>query len=134
MRASLSLPLPTRHVDVPLVPFINELETVVESVASSQPIIFSARPLSPDVALNRVIIEAQFNAEANRRMSMDNLDDVEADSPIHAHESGRAKSISFGNESELEYYEEEGVVPYRTTVRFSKDFDGNRSGRPSAKQ
>ena len=91
---------------------------------------------SQEREVNIHISEATLNAERNRRLSQD-LCESDGFSPIlRAPEvrAGRKPSVSFGNESEIAYVADGTPVVAETSVRHSKEFDGNRSGRKSVKQ
>ena len=135
MRPHLSLPLPTRYADSPIVPVIEEREPIVEAVGASEQVDFIVDNTNGESELNVKIVEAQINAESNRRMSMDSFaySEDHPTSPEHFRPP-YDKAISFGNESEIGYDEEQPGVLLLAKVRSSKDFDGNRSGRPSAKE
>lgn len=135
MRPSLTLPVASRHVISPIIPEISELEPPVESAPLSP-----SGALSPTSASERVvnhnITKASLNAERNRRMSMDIALRAEKESD-HTPERAlrpRISSVTFGNESEVEYTTESVLHKEESVVRHSKEFDGSRSGNPSLKK
>ena len=82
------------------------------------------------------INSASINAELNRRMSADLTGHEDGDRTPKRHvKHGEKVSVTFGNESDLEYDADcSPNCDFKKTVRGSKEFDGNRSGRKSWKQ
>ena len=137
MKGSLLLPIesrqsrsflyvPTLEVDQPV-----EAGAQVDNKETSPGLQSESKEQEIDSRINK----ASLNAEFNRRMSSDFLQRDDPTPPL-IEEADRGRiSVKFGNESDLEY--DAHASPnseYRKTVRLSKEFDGNRSGRKSSKQ
>ncbi len=96
-------------------------------------------PMNDDFQVNANIYEAQINAENNRLMG---LQCEQPCSDMHCEHdktdsssNERMRSITFGSERELEYSTKDKSNNARTeTIRMSKDFDGNRSGKSALKR
>ena len=129
----LSLPVPSRHLPLPIIPIIDELEPVVECTPQR----ISPSKVHADVHESIVdtnITKATLNAEMNRRMSLDFSEgEQNGAGSVTPELRPRVNSITFGDESEIEFDAVLSPRLVKRTVRRSKEFDGNRSGRPSSK-
>ena len=134
MKNALSLPIAS-YRNHPSVSFlVSETEPPVEGGLSRD---FDPFSLSDSVErlTNGQIDQASFNAELNRRVSSDSTKRPDCcDTSLVKHKRSRVQSVSFGTESEVEYCCDETPKLIKKTVRCLKEFDGNRSGRPSVKQ
>ena len=132
MKTSLKLPLESRQGSVPRIPSIEELDPVVECAPVRSP-----EGVSPidgsEREINKNINRASLNAEMNRKISYDCAHSNEEDHCSTISARPRLSSVTFGNESEIEYESNTTPSQARTVVRNSKEFDGNRSGRLSTK-
>ncbi len=136
MRNSLLLPIESRRSTILLAVPTLLAEEPVEAPAKLVPS-DSPRPSDDDSERNveLEISRASVNAEMNRCMSLDTDGSSDSGASPKIHRNRRENlSVKFGNESDMEYVEGDGFREYTKTVRTSKEFDGNRSGRPSLKQ
>lgn len=134
MKNSLSLPLPSYRSPETLPYLIVDPELPVEGAVQQEPeavIVFD----SVERHTNGQIDQATLNAERNRKVSDDlcSLTIINDTAANLKNTRNRGQSVSFGTESEVEYCADETPKLARMTERILKDFDGNRSGRPSAK-
>ena len=132
MKGSLILPIQSRRsssfVTVPTI-------SVDEPVESPAQLLVIDSPKEKDRDIDREINRAMANAEANRRMSLESESSPEGrGTPKIRRNRHDNLSVKFGNESDMEYVEDDDSREFSKTVRRSKEFDGNRSGRKSAKQ
>ena len=119
--------VPSLDVDQPVEAVSAELKTITSPVSKNE---------SKEAEIDNRINRASFNAEYNRRMSSDKIqrEETTPSPPGRGFDRDRA-IVQFGNESDLEY-DADGSPngEFKRTVRISKEFDGNRSGRKSLKQ
>jgi len=136
MPRKLDLPIPSRHErSVPHVPFISELEPPVEATLSRDIQDLLRGDGTEEGDINAKILQAQVNAERNRVMilSLSEAGDVNEYEETSTGGSPQTRHIRFGSESELEYDNTDASPLVTKAVHDSKEFDGNRSGRPSIK-
>ena len=132
MKGSLLLPIDSRKTSLIQVPKLDS-DSPVENVPSVS--LHSDIPDSSEIRetiLEHAINRATTNAELNQLISSTFCPET---SPSKLGDGRRSSlSVRFGNESDVEYDTEGDPRLFQTTVRSSKEFDGNRSGRKSAKQ
>ncbi len=136
MPNKLQLPIPSRYErSAPFVPFISELETPVETSLSGDIQDLLRGDGTEEGDINAKILQAQVNAERNRIMvlSLSEDDEIQDIDRTSLGPSPTTRHIRFGSESELEYDNTDTSPLVTRAVHESKDFDGNRSGRPSVK-
>jgi hypothetical protein len=134
MKGSLVLPIEARRSSSRI--FVPVLDTEGPVEANSPRFIESPTQQSSlkESEIERKINDAVLNAEINRRRSTDSIVFPTSSSDEDEGKTRRRRSVTFGNESDVEYDEEGGTQQFKTIVRLSKEFDGNRSGRRSGKQ
>jgi len=136
MPSKLELPIPSRHDrSIPYVPVITELEAPVETAISRDIQDLLRGDGTEEGDINAKILQAQVNAERNRVMILSLSDDslsLESQDES-AGASPQTRHIRFGSESSLEYDSTDASPLVTKAIHESKEFDGNRSGRPSIK-
>ena len=134
MKGSLVLPIEARRSSSRILVPVLDSEPPVEA----NPPRFIESPTQQaslkESEIERKINDAVLNAEINRRQSTDSSVFPSSSSDEDEGKTRRRRSVTFGNESDVEYDAEDGAHQFKTTVRLSKEFDGNRSGRRSGKQ
>ena len=136
MPPKLFLPIPSRQDHyIPHVPVISELEPPVETALNRDIQDLLQGDGTEEGDINAKILQAQVNAERNRVMVLNLSEDAEthASDSLSQGPSPSTRHIRFGSESELEYDNTDGSPVVTRAVHDSKEFDGNRSGRPSIK-
>lgn len=134
MKNSLSLPIPSYRSPETAFNLILDPELPVEGAVQRElEAVFMLD--SVERQTNGHIDQATLNAERNRRLSdhLSRCSTLNDTSTKLKNTLNRGQSVSFGTESEVEYCADETPKLARMTERILKDFDGNRSGRPSAK-
>ena len=133
MKTSIKLPIPSYHSNTLGLELHLETEAPVETaVSANYSSDFSFDSL--ETRTNGHIDEATLNAEKNRRFSLERVSSQNSDGVFNPKESpDHQHLVTFGTESEVEYCADETPKLISKTTRNPKDFDGNRSGRPSAK-
>ena len=134
MPSKLELPIPSRHDrQVPYVPVITELEPPVETALSRDIQDLLRGDGTEEGDINAKILQAQVNAERNRVMILSLSEDSEIRDHGEVGNSPQTRHIRFGSESSLEYDDTDASPLVTKAIHESKEFDGNRSGRPSIK-
>jgi hypothetical protein len=133
MKGSLLLPIDSRKSSLIQIPKLDTDPPV--GITPSVPLSVEVPDCSDskEIILERDINHAVTNAELNQRLTS-SFRSVESLSVSNGHARRSSVSVRFGNESDVEYDEDGDLRVFQTTVRSSKEFDGNRSGRRSAKQ